>query len=527
VESKKAFSLEISTCSDHVPYWIDHYCLTYDNRLPGEKIIPFDLFPRQIEFLIWLHEREEKREDGLVEKSRDMGATYLCCAYALHGWLFRRGFSAGFGSRKLEFVDKLGDMDTIFEKIRFMLYGLPLWMMPPKFKRTRDDKIKVIVNPSMESSITGEGGDDIGRGGRKSLFVVDEAAHLEHPDMVDASLSENTDVRIDVSTPNGIGNSFWRKRFRLPEQQIFILDWRDDPRKNEEWYAKQKCRLDPVVVASQIDRDYSASIEGVTIPAAWVQAAIGLPLPSRGQIVAGLDVAAGGGNKSVYICRQGPVVLPDRILMWNQDTTQGAWRAKEEAIADRAMMLNFDGTGVGFGIRTGLEMSGDLPFLPRAVMTGGAPSERTWDDGRTSKERFLNLRAELWWLLRERFKKSFEVREKGISHPPDECISIPFHPQLTAELSQPLHFITQASKVKVESKEDLSKRGIKSPDYADALVLCFMDVGLWDVPAPEGRPGVMSRLPREIALPRDEIWGVEGEEEDSGDGINWDRWLGM
>ena len=88
--------------------WLAECGRTYDPRLPGSKLVPFVPFPRQVEFLRWLGEREAAGEDGLAEKSRDMGLTWLCVAYAVHGWLFVPGYSVGFGSRKLDLVDKIG-----------------------------------------------------------------------------------------------------------------------------------------------------------------------------------------------------------------------------------------------------------------------------------------------------------------------------------------------------------------------------------------------------------------------------------
>jgi hypothetical protein len=212
--------------------------------------------------------------------------------YALHGWLFRPGFSAGFGSRKLELVDRRGDLDSIFEKLRFLLDNLPAWMLPTGFRRADHDNQARLLNPATGAAVTGEGGDNIGRGGRKSLYFIDEAAFLERPDSVDRALSQTTRVRIDVSTPNGPGNPFAAKRHsgKVP---VFTLHWRDDPRKNAlqalpdgravyPWYEEQKRRLDPVTVAQEIDIDYTASVEGFVIPAAWVRAAVGLNLPRGG-----------------------------------------------------------------------------------------------------------------------------------------------------------------------------------------------------------------------------------------------------
>src|SRR5437868_11405291 len=156
---------ELARCAIDPVYWVNTYLVTYDPRTP-DKAIPFKLFPRQVQFLQWLTERESKQENGLCEKSRDVGVSFLCAAYALHGFLFKPGYKVGFGSRKLEYVDKLGDLDSIFEKIRFMMRRLPQWMQPNGFKVREHDCFNKLLNPSNGASITGEGGDEIGRGGR-------------------------------------------------------------------------------------------------------------------------------------------------------------------------------------------------------------------------------------------------------------------------------------------------------------------------------------------------------------------------
>jgi hypothetical protein len=455
--------------ADDVCGWLDTYGWTFDPRL-HEPFVRFRLFPKQREFLLWVRERERRKESGLCEKSRDAGVTWLCCGYALHGWLFRPGFACGFGSRKLELVDKRGDPKSIFEKIRMLLRALPPWMLPDGFSPKTHDCMAKLLNPENGAVITGEGGDDIGRGDRALVYFVDEAAFLERPQLVERSLSQTTNCRIDVSTPNGSGNPFAEKRFsgRVP---VFTFHWRDDPRKDDAWYAEQKRRFDPVTVAQEIDIDYTASLEGICIPAAWVRAAVGLQLPASGPLAAGLDVADGGSNRTVFVPRQGPVV--GAPVDWAQgNTTETAHRAADAAERLGVKTLAYDCIGVGAGIRGTFESSGRrLRFEPLAVNVGEAPTETRWPDGRTSKERFVNLRAELWWKIRTRFEKSYEYVTKGVQHPPEEMISIPNHPQLIAELSQPLCFNTEGGKTQLESKNDMRRRGVRSPDYADALAL--------------------------------------------------------
>src|SRR3954470_18169706 len=75
---------------DHPVEFITDWGMTRDPRnveigLPGH--IPFVLFPKQAEFIEWVYGLWKEREDGLAEKSRDMGVSWLCVAIAAHMWL--------------------------------------------------------------------------------------------------------------------------------------------------------------------------------------------------------------------------------------------------------------------------------------------------------------------------------------------------------------------------------------------------------------------------------------------------------
>ena len=462
-------------CADDIVHWVNHWVWTDDPREKG-GCLPFDLFEQQVGLLAWLAEREARQGRGLVEKSRDTGASWVCCLYALHAWLFRPGFRCGFGSRKLEYVDQLGNMKTLFEKMRYALYSLPGWMLPAGFRREKHDCQARLVNPANGNTITGEGGDQIGRGDRTSVYFVDEAAHLEHPQLVESALSATTNVRIDVSTPNGPGNPFAQLRHSglVP---VFTLHWKSDPRKDQAYYDKFLREHGPEVTAEQLDIDYTASIEGICIPARWVRAAVGLVLREGPRPVGGLDVMEFGRDRNVFIARRGPVVRRDGVLDWGPcNTTETAFRAAEEARRQGCTLVNYDAVGVGAGI-TGPWQAGAeaLGFTANPIQSGGTAGmdETFWPDGLTSAEKFVNLRAEMWHKLRDRFEKTFERVTGKKLWPDEECISLPDHPQLIAELSQPLRQRAQTGKLKLESKDDMRKRGVKSPNFADALCLAF------------------------------------------------------
>ncbi|WP_127071407.1 hypothetical protein [Pelagibacterium lentulum] len=511
-DSQGGWEREKERCAADICYWFDKWVYTYDPRLTGQRnadgsrkspYVQFKLWPKQREAINWLSQRVDAAEEGLIEKSRDTGATYLTAGFALHQWLFVPGFKATFGSRKVDYVDKKDNPDAIFAKLRIMLRRLPVEMLPEGFAWAQHDNYMRIANPETGAVISGEGGDDMGRGGRSSVYFVDEAAFVPNAESVEKALSGNTECVIWVSSVNGMGNLFARKRHSvLKPHQIMRLHWRDDPRKTEAWAeAKKSSFSDPTTWASEYDIDYSASVEGVCIPAAWVESAKRVMAleprlkPSNAGVV-GLDVGAGKG-KSVSVPRKGPVVLPP-LSRGSPDTTGTAWWGLEAAVDNGCDALNFDAPGVGAGVSSTLmhrnddETGADADRAGRfahltvvAVNTGTPPSARLWPDGRTSEEMFGNQKAEIWWLCRTALQRThehvlwIEDKEDGKEHPVSDLLALPSGDQDSDALCLQLSLVkwgrNERGKIVIEKKEALQRRGISSPDHADALMLTFVE----------------------------------------------------
>lgn len=491
---------EKAKCAADIVHWFDNWVYTYDPRLTGQKnpdgsrkspYVQFKLWPKQREVVTWLQGRVDASEEGLIEKSRDTGATYLTAGFALHQWLFVPGFKATFGSRKVDYVDKKDNPDAIFAKLRIMLRRLPVEMLPEGFNWSQHDNYMRIANPETGAVISGEGGDDMGRGGRSSVYFVDEAAFVPNAEAVEKALSGNTDCVIWLSSVNGMGNLFARKRHSvLKPHQIMRLHWRDDPRKTQEWAdAKQASFSDPTTWASEYDIDYSASVEGICIPALWVESAKRVMAleprlkPSNAGVV-GLDVGAGKA-KSVAVPRKGPVVLPP-LSRGSPDTTGTAYWGLETATANGCGALNFDAPGVGAGVSSTLMNRDEDDMVVVPVNTGLPPSEdRIWPDGRTSEEMFGNLKAEIWWLCRTALQRThehvlfLEGKPEGKEHPVTDLLALPSGDKESDALCLQLSLVkwgrNERGKIVIEKKEALQRRGISSPDHADALMLTFVD----------------------------------------------------
>lgn len=483
--------------------WINDWMWSTNPRNFRRSIparVPVRLYPMQEDAIRTIFQWFRDGEIGLIEKTRSMGATVIIPAGVfVYLWLFLEDFQGGVGSRKLDLVDRKGDPDSIFEKIRGTLRSLPKWMMPRGFKARDHDKVATLVNPANGAAITGEGGANIGRGGRKTLYFIDEGASVDDQESAEAALSETADTVIWCSTPKGRGNHFAMMR-HSGTVPVLTMHWREHPFRNQAWYDGMCAKFahNKALVAQELDISYTASVDRVVIPSEWVQAAIEYAeaIAAGGERRAGYDVALWGGDENVYVSRTGPAV--GTIEAWTGDTDvdggMHAAYAARLARADGVEAMCYDVVGVGAAAmgefrrqEEGLGSGQNLGFTAIAINGAEAASDRHYDDvpEYPARARFVNRRTELHWSLRRRFQKTYERRRwhdhgdhaQGRDWPIEECISIPDDPTLIAQLSVATWALRGDGRVYVASKDEMKRDGIKSPDRADGLMYAFADAG--------------------------------------------------
>lgn len=456
---------------DHPVEFINDWCQTFDPRnveIGVAATVPFLLFPKQADFITWLRDRWLGREDGLAEKSRDMGVSWLCVAFAVWMWLFHAGTVCGFGSRKEEYVDDLNDPKSLFWKARKLIELLPNEFKPAGYDAKRHSPYMVIRNPANGSTIVGESGDNIGRGNRTSIYFKDESAFYERPDSIDAALSQTSNCKIDVSTPNGNGNPFYRKRHG-GKIKVFTFHWTDDPRKGPEWYKKQQENLDPVVLAQEVDIDYNASTTDSWISGDLVESAQRTgpaDVEVNGPWFIGVDAAHMGDDESVITKRRG-LLTPEQVIKRQVDGPVLAGAVEEECrtLEDAggeigAIIIELDGPGVS--AYDALKRS-KWKDVVHGIHTGA----------RQSDNRNYNLKAKLWREANDYLKRG------GCSMVRDA--------ELKTQLAS-VRYLYKDGLLLMESKKDHKKRLGRSPDRADSWVLTF-----------GGRP---KREERKKAVPR-------------------------
>jgi len=448
------------------------------------SVVPFLLYPRQREWIEWVHEHWKGQKPGLTEKTRQMGFSWLAMAMSCTLCLFHEGMVIGVGSRKEAYCDVIGDPKSLIEKGRLFMRNLPLEFRGGWEPKSHAPHMRLIF-PETGALIAAEAGDNIGRGATTSLYWVDESAHLEHPVMTEASLSQTTNCRIDISTPNGLGNPFAQKRFG-GNIDVFTFHWTDDPSKDQDWYEKQVAEKDPVTVAQEIDINYSASVEGVLIPNAWVMAAmdahINLGITPTGSRAGALDVADEGSDLNAFCGAHGIAI--EMLEEWSgkgDDIFGTVQRAFGICDVEGYREFRYDADGLGAGVRgdariinqerkmVGRELS-VIPFRG-----SGPVHDPEGEDvkGRLNKDFFANAKAQSWWSLRTRFQKTHRWIVGMERCNPDDIISIPRAMpnamKLMMELSQPTFTVNPVGKIVV----DKAPEGAKSPNLADAVMIRF------------------------------------------------------
>ena len=189
------------------------------------------------------------------------------------------------------------------------------------------------------------------------------------------------------------------------------------------------------IIEDAVTRDVEA---GPTTPVVW-----------------GLDVARFGGDRSALAKRQGNVLV-EPIKTWqNKDLMElaGIVLSEYDAVpySMRPQAIYIDAIGLGAGLADRLREL-DMPAVGISV-----------SETASLKDRFNRLRDELFWSCRE----WFEARD---CHIPDDGT-------LMAELSGIRYKYLSTGKLKVESKDEMKRRGQRSPDVADAFVLTFSGQG--------------------------------------------------
>ena len=292
---------------------------------------------------------------------------------------------------------------------------------------------------------------------QKVVLFVDEASALPTAifDTLYGTLSSGDTSFVLVSNPVRAEGAFYNL-FQIPEEEnkwkCLTFTSFDSPNVDKSWIEEMRAYYgeDHDFWKMRVLGEFPIVSEAQFIPLNYVEAAIkNILAPSQYQNfprVLGVDIARFGNDSSVVVDRQGPKV--HKVLSFSGlDTIQFAEQVLNYYNTQKKQFscLAIDGIGVGAGVVDQLKRF-SLPIMDVNVGTKS-----------TDIKTYANLRAQLWgemkdWLQIADIPNDSELRDQLIS------INYAFNSKM---------------QILLESKKDMKRRGLQSPDKADALSLTF------------------------------------------------------
>jgi hypothetical protein len=233
-------------CAADVGFYVDSFVWTFDPR--GEdRLMPWVSWPYQVRAMAKMVECIRIGADLVIEKSRDMGASWLSLLVMEWLWHFRRAMTFLMISRKEDLVDAPGVPDSLFWKLDFVHQHLPQWLRVDLERRRLH-----FGNLDNGSTIDGESTTAAaGVGGRRTAVFVDEFSRIEEGYQLLAGTADVTRCRIFNFTPFGIGNAAYELATRQDMAKL-RLHWSEHPHKAAGLYRWEPEEQQPQL----LDKEY-------------------------------------------------------------------------------------------------------------------------------------------------------------------------------------------------------------------------------------------------------------------------------
>ncbi len=216
----------VEACRRDVLFWVDLFVIQVDPKQKGHLGLPspFVTYPFQEEALPRMLSWVGRGRDGLIEKSRQMGASWMLIMLFTWLWLFRPWQTFLFISRNESAVEN-EDPNSLFWKLDFILRHLPSWMRPAKFRRRK----RFFGNDDKNSFVFGEASTGSANvGGNTTAMGIDEFSQIKEGYEVLHRTSDSTQCRIFNSTHLGLDTAFYELTQRVDLDKL-VLHWSEHP----------------------------------------------------------------------------------------------------------------------------------------------------------------------------------------------------------------------------------------------------------------------------------------------------------
>jgi len=376
---------DYAACASDVLYWIRNYGLITNPKSPDpeSRKLPLILWPRQVELVERALHAKANQETLVVNKAREIGASWLMLHLVAHAWMFEPGFSAHLGSRKEELVDNR-TLDSLFGKLRWVIEHQPAHLLS---RDDYDDTNARLIHRRNGSEVTGESTNEgWGRSARKTVLFLDEFAHVEPAlqDRIWTGIESVSGCKWVVSTPNGKGNKFHFLSLMLPEEKRITLDWQTDPRRDYAWFEARLLENGGDLSWDEREQEHACSFAGVSghriLKFDRAKAEFGdedLPIRARETfMVAGAMDFGSGPSFTVLLLgiidwgdppEAPPNVWIDRELYWER---KPSWEVAKDG---RAALMEYGGKRVVVGDPAGKAKEHDQESWESSLQGAGLP----------------------------------------------------------------------------------------------------------------------------------------------------------
>lgn len=289
------------------------------------------------------------------------------------------------------------------------------------------------------------------------LFIIDEASGIPEQvfQVAEGALSTDGAFVLMAANPTRMEGYFHDSHHKMRDRWA-ALWWNgeDSPLVSKDYVADMAAKYgeQSAIYRIRVRGEFAGNPDGV-IPLDLIEGAINRQVEAFGDMIWGLDVARFGSDRTA-LCKRGGNKLVEPIRAWSgKDTMQtaGLIQMEYEAAKVKPKAIHVDVIGIGAGVVDRLKEM-NLPVV--GINVAESPSV---------EDRYNRLRDELWFRAREWFQ--------------GRTVAMVTDDALVAELTLPSYKILSSGKIQVESKEELKKRGVTSPDLADAFCLTFARVG--------------------------------------------------
>jgi len=213
-------------CRKDVLFWVNAFVIQVDPKRKGDAGMPspFVTYPFQDRALPKMLDCVYRGRDLLIEKSRQMGASWMLIMLFTWLWLFHPWQTFLFISRNENAVEN-EDPNSLFWKLDFILRHLPDWMKPRKFRRRK----RFFGNDDLNSFIFGEASTGQANvGGNTTAMGIDEFSQIKEGYEVLHRTSDSTQCRIFNSTHLGLDTAFYELSRRVDMDKL-VLHWSEHP----------------------------------------------------------------------------------------------------------------------------------------------------------------------------------------------------------------------------------------------------------------------------------------------------------